>query len=90
MKNTKTKKMVKKPKLAKDTDYSKMDMIIMKHLSKFQKELLGEAVTREKMCGCCLAQRLSLHLNCMMAGILEVAVPGFGPCTSEGKRGRHE
>ena len=49
MKNTKTKKMVKKPKLAKDTDYSKMDMIIMKHLSKFQKELLDEAITREKM-----------------------------------------
>ena len=85
MKNTKTKKMVKKPKLAKDTDYSKMDMIIMKHLSKFQKGLLDEAVTKEKMCGCCLAQRLSLHLNCMMAGILEVAVPGFGPCASEGK-----
>ena len=81
MKNTKTKtkKMVKKPKFAKDTDYPKMDMIIMKHLSKFQKELLDEAVTKEKMCSCCLAQRLSLHLNCMMAGILEVTVPGFGP-----------
>lgn len=81
MKNTKakTKKTVKKPKFAKDTDYPKMDMIIMKHLSKFQKELLDEAVTKEKMCSCCLAQRLSLHLNCMMAGILEAVVPGFGP-----------
>lgn len=87
MKNTKakTKKMAKKPKFAKDTDYPKMDMIIVKHLSKFLKELLDEAVTKEKMCSCCLAQRLLLHLNCMMAGILEVAVPGFGPCASEGK-----
>lgn len=87
MKNTKTKtkKTVKKPELAKDTDYPKMDMIIMKHLSKFQKELLDEAVTKEKMCSCCLAQRLSLHLNCMMAGILEIAVPGFGPCEPKGK-----
>ena len=85
MKNTKTKtkKTVKKPELAKDTDYPKMDMIIMKHLKKFQKGLLDEAVTKEKMCGCCLAQRLSLHLNYMMAGILEVVVPGFGPCASE-------
>lgn len=81
MKNTKTKtkKMVKKPKFAKDTDYPKMDMIIMKHLSKFLKELFDEAVTKEKMCSCCLEQRLSLHLNCMMASILEVTAPGFGP-----------
>lgn len=85
MKNTKTKKVVKKPEFAKDTDYPKMDMIIMKHLSKFQKELLDEAVTKEKMCGCCLVQRLSLHLNCMMAGILEIAMPGFGPCASTSK-----
>lgn len=86
MKNTKTKTKKKKPaKLAKDTGYPKMDMIIAKHLKKFQKELLDEAVTKEKMCGCCLAQRLSLHLNYMMAGILEVVVPGFGPCASKGK-----
>lgn len=87
MKNTKTKtkKTVKKPEVAKDTDYPKMDMIIAKHLRKFQKGLLDEVVGKEKMCGCCLAQRLSLHLNCMMAGILEIAVPGFGPCEPKGK-----
>lgn len=77
MKNTKTKKTVKKPELAKDTDYPKMDGIIMKHLEKFQNGLLDDAVGKEKMCICCLAQRLSLHLNCMMAGILETV--GFGP-----------
>lgn len=80
MKNTKTKtkKTVKKPaKFAKDTDYPKMDGIIMKHLEKFQNGLLDEAVGKEKMCICCLAQRLSLNLNCMMAGILEAV--GFGP-----------
>jgi len=67
------KKQKKDDAAARRAHNAEIDEFISGHIIAFEKSLLADA-KKKRLCTCCIAQRLSLHLNVWMGQVITSAV----------------